>query len=223
MPCNRAYNVIFSSSCAIYGAPEQLPDQRGVAAAADQPVRPEQALHRAIFADYAAAYGLRYVALRYFNAAGADPDGEIGERHDPETHLVPSALMAAQGRIHELAVFGDDYDTPDGTCVRDYVHVSDLARAHVMAVRYLVGGGANLAVNLGSGRGASVREVLKSVERVTGRRVPYVVEPRRPGDPPALYADPTLARQRLGFVPKLSDIETIVRTAAPHFALAART
>lgn len=215
--------VVFSSSCAVYGVPERLPISEAAPLKPISPYGRTKHFAEQILADYAAAYGLRYAALRYFNAAGADPDGEIGERHDPETHLVPLALMAAQGRIPELAVFGDDHETPDGTCVRDYVHVSDLARAHVLAVRYLAGGGANLAVNLGSGHGTSVREVLNSVERVTGRRVPYVVVPKRPGDPPALCADPALARDRFGFVTELSDIDTIVGTAAPFFGLEAQT
>jgi len=214
--------VVFSSSCAVYGVPDRLPISETAPLSPISPYGRTKHFAEQILADYAAAYGLRYAALRYFNAAGADPDGEIGERHDPETHLVPLALMAAQGRIPELAVFGDDHETPDGTCVRDYVHVSDLARAHVLAMRHLAGGGANLAVNLGSGRGTSVREVLNAIELVTGRRVPHVVAPKRPGDPPALFADPTLARDLLGFVAELSDIDTIVRTAAPFFGLEAQ-
>src|SRR5262249_30002547 len=158
-----------------------------------------------------------YVALRYFNAAGADPDGDLAERHDPETHLIPRALLAAAGGLDHLSIYGDDHDTPDGTCLRDYVHVSDLARAHVQAVDYLRDGGGTLAVNLGSGKPISIREVVAAVERVTGKPVPVKMAPRRAGDPSALYADSTLAREKLGFRTPLSDIDTIVRTAAPTF------
>jgi UDP-arabinose 4-epimerase len=172
-----------------------------------------------IVEDYAAAYGIRYVSLRYFNACGADPDGELSERHDPETHLIPRALMAASGQIPHLAVFGDDYETDDGTCVRDYIHVTDLARAHALAAAYLADGGVSTAVNLGTGRGVSIREILTAIHRVTDREVPIVMEPRRAGDPPALFADPRLAADRLGFKAELSDIDTIVRTAAPSFGL----
>lgn len=208
--------VVFSSSCATYGVPDRTP------IAETSPQRPISPYGRSklfaeqMLADEAAAYGLHYVALRYFNAAGADPAGEIGERHCPETRLIPLALAAASGRSGPLEVFGDDYSTPDGTCVRDYIHVSDLGRAHVYALLYILDGGENLAVNLGTGNGISVKEVLSSVRRVTGRPVPFVVRPRREGDPPILYADPALARARLGFTTDLSDIESIVSTAA-HF------
>jgi UDP-arabinose 4-epimerase len=217
--CHRhaVRNIILSSSCATYGMPVELPI---VESAPQRPINPygttkliaEQVLH-----DYAAAYGIRYVSLRYFNAAGADPDGDLAERHDPETHLIPRALMAAAGQLAHLAIFGDDHDTPDGTCLRDYVHVSDLAGAHLQAVDYLRGGGANLAANLGTGRPTSIREVIAAVERVTGRAVPVKISARRPGDPSTLYADPALAREKLGFDAPLSDIDTIVRTAAPTF------
>jgi UDP-arabinose 4-epimerase len=172
--------------------------------------------------DFADAYGFRFVSLRYFNACGADPDGELGEWHDPETHLIPCALMAAAGRLPHLSVFGNDYDTHDGTCIRDYVHVCDLARAHVEAVRYLVTGGGSIALNLGAGRGTSIRDVLSANERVTGQQVPIVFEPRRPGDPPVLVARTEAAKAHLGFSAELSDIDTIVRTAAPFFGLEAQ-
>jgi UDP-arabinose 4-epimerase len=172
-----------------------------------------------MLADYARAYGLRSVALRYFNAAGADPDGQLTERHDPETHLIPRALMAAAGRIDRLDIFGDDYATPDGTCVRDYIHVTDLADAHVAAVNYLRDGGEVLKANLGSGHGTSIRQVLDAIDRVTRRPVPVQMLPRRPGDPPVLYADTSCARQKLGFRPAFSDIDMIIRTAAPGFGL----
>ena len=211
--------VVFSSSCATYGIPDTLPIAETTPQRPINPYGRTKLIVEQVLADYANAYGSRYAALRYFNAAGADPDGELGERHDPETHLVPLTILATAGRGEALDVFGDDYDTPDGTCIRDYVHVTDLARAHVLALRHLLGGGDSLAVNLGSGNGISIREVIAAVERVTGRQVPHVMRPRRPGDPPALYADPHLAKERLGFVTELSDIDTIVRTAAAFFGL----
>lgn len=218
----RVDKVVFSSSCATYGIPDSLPITES---APQRPINPygrTKLIVEQVLADYANAYGSRYAALRYFNAAGADPDGELGERHDPETHLIPLAILAAAGRREALEVFGDDYDTPDGTCIRDYVHVTDLARAHVLALRHLLDGGDSLAVNLGSGNGTSIREVIAAVERVTGRKVPHTIRPRRPGDPPALYADPQLAREKLGFATELSDIDTIVQTAAAFFDLEVR-
>ncbi|AWI60426.1 UDP-glucose 4-epimerase GalE [Sinorhizobium fredii] len=214
--------VIFSSSCATYGVPAVLPIDE---ATPQEPINPygrTKLIAEHMLSDYAGAFGLSYVALRYFNACGADPDGDLGEWHDPETHLIPRALMAAAGRIGQLDVFGDDYDTADGTCVRDYIHVADLAQAHVLAYRHLAEGGKNLALNLGSGRGFSVREVLSAIGAVTGRDVPVAIRPRRAGDPPILYADAKLAREVLGFTPQYSDLETIVRTAAPFFGLEAR-
>lgn len=211
--------VIFSSSCATYGVPESLPISE---ASAQRPINPygrTKLICENMLADFAAAYGLRYVALRYFNACGADPEGEIGEWHEPETHLIPRALMAAGGAIGALDIFGDDYPTDDGTCVRDYVHVTDLARAHVLAAQYLIAGGDNLCVNLGSEQGYSILEVLDSIKRVTGRTVPVSLKPRRPGDPPTLVADASLARSKLGFTPNHSDMDTIVRTASQAFGL----
>ncbi len=215
-------NVIFSSSCATYGIPEQLPIREGEVQRPINPYGRTKLMAEHMLADYAAAYGLRYVALRYFNASGADLDGELREVHDPETHLIPRALMAAVGRIDFLEVYGDDYQTPDGTCIRDYIHVADLARAHVLAVNYLVNGGGNLAVNLGSGRGTSINEILEAISRLTGRNVPVARCARRAGDPPALYADPALAVEKLGFQTVYSDLDTIIRTAAPSFGLELR-
>lgn len=216
-------NVIFSSSCATYGVPQELPireddDQRPI-----NPYGRTKLIGEQMLADYAAAYGMRYVALRYFNAAGADVDGELGEVHDPETHLIPRALMAAAGNIDCLELYGDDYNTFDGTCVRDYVHVADLARAHVLAVEYLGAGGVNLTVNLGTGRGTSIKEILEAIRRVTGRTVPVQMRARRAGDPPVLYADPSRAAEMLGFQTVYSDLDTIIRTAAPFFGLEARS
>jgi UDP-arabinose 4-epimerase len=211
--------VIFSSSCATYGVPSVLPIKEVTPQRPISPYGRTKLIAEHMLGDFAAAYGLRYAALRYFNACGADPDGELGERHDPETHLIPRVLLAAGGRIPHLAIFGDDYETPDGTCIRDYIHVTDLAHAHVLAFDHLTGNGRNLAVNLGTGRGSSIRQILDAVARITSNEVPVVFHPRRQGDPPALYADPTLAHEAFGFSPRYSDLDTIVRTAAPVFGL----
>ncbi|MGO4569773.1 UDP-glucose 4-epimerase GalE [Rhizobium sp. 2YAF20] len=215
--------LIFSSSCATYGIPESLPITE---ATPQQPINPygrTKLVAEQIVKDYAAAYLLKYVALRYFNACGADPEGELGEWHDPETHLIPRALLAAGGKIPHLAVYGDDYPTEDGTCIRDYIHVADLARAHVLALEHLINGGPNLCVNLGTGRGSSIGEILQIINSITKGKVPVEWHPRRAGDPPALYADPTFARRVLGFSAEYSDLETIIRTAAPFFGLEQRT
>jgi UDP-arabinose 4-epimerase len=215
-------NIIFSSSCATYGVPDILPIREDMQQRPISPYGRSKLVAEHMAEDYSRAYGLRFVALRYFNASGADPDGELWERHDPETHIIPCALMAAAGAVPYLSVFGDDYQTPDGTCIRDYIHVTDLARAHLNALLHLLRGGDSVAVNLGTGRGVSIREILAAITRVTRREVPIVIEPRRAGDPPALFADPSNARDRLGFVAALSDIDTIVRTAAPFFGLEVR-
>jgi UDP-arabinose 4-epimerase len=214
--------LIFSSSCATYGIPDSLPITE---ATPQQPINPygrTKLVAEQIVKDYAAAYLLKYVALRYFNACGADPEGELGEWHDPETHLIPRALLAAGGKIPHLAVYGDDYATEDGTCIRDYIHVTDLARAHVLALEHLINGGQNLCVNLGTGRGSSIGEILQTINCITKAEVPVEWHPRRAGDPPALYADPTFARSVLGFSAEYSDLETIIRTAAPFFGLEQR-
>ncbi|RUZ78866.1 UDP-glucose 4-epimerase GalE [Mesorhizobium sp. M7A.F.Ca.US.006.01.1.1] len=212
-------NIIFSSSCATYGVPEALPVRETSSQNPISPYGRSKLMGEQIIGDYASAYGMKFAILRYFNACGADPDGELGEWHSPETHLVPRVLMAASGIIDAIEVFGTDYDTSDGTCVRDYIHVTDLARAHLKALMHLEGGGRSLAVNLGTGRGVSIKEIVKAVGRMTSRPVPAVFRSRRPGDPAELYADPGSAREHLGFVPELSDIDTIVRTAAPFFGL----
>lgn len=209
--------IVFSSSCATYGEPATLPIAETAPQAPINPYGRSKLICEWMLADAAAASGLRYVALRYFNAAGADPQGQIGERHTPETHLVPLALMAASGQAGPLRVFGTDYPTPDGTCIRDYIHVTDLARAHVLALGYLAAGGASVALNLGTGRGASVREVVQAVERVTGRTVPLIACPRRAGDPAELTADPRRAEAVLGFKAQFADVDTIVAHAAPWF------
>jgi UDP-arabinose 4-epimerase len=206
-------SIVFSSTCAVYGVPQTLPIRETTAKAplnpyGDTKLAIERALHW-----YAGAYGMRYMALRYFNAAGADPDGETGEDHEPETHLIPLVLRAALGRGNPVEIYGTDYPTPDGTAIRDYIHVTDLADAHVRALADLAAGGDSAALNLGTGSGASVREVIAAVERVGGRVVPHREAARRPGDPPELVADPALARARLGWQPRRSALETIVGTA----------
>jgi UDP-glucose-4-epimerase GalE len=203
---------VFSSTCAVYGVPERVP------IAEDNPRNPinpygiTKMLFERAMETYDHAYGLRYASLRYFNAAGADESGEIGERHDPETHLLPVALNAAAGKGPELQVFGEDYPTPDGTCVRDYVHVNDLAEAHVSALKMLLAGGSSLAANLGTGQGYSVRDILRAVEKTTGRAVPHRIVPRREGDPPALVANPALAQRVLGWRAQRG-LDQIVQTA----------
>jgi len=205
--------LVFSSTCAVYGEPRQLPLDE---AHPRLPVNPygatKLAFERAL-EDHAAAGLLRVVALRYFNAAGCHPDGSLGEHHHPETHLIPLAIDAALGTGPPLTIFGDDYATPDGTCLRDYVHVTDLARAHVLALDALQGGEAFQAFNLGSGSGSSVLEVVAAVERVAGRPVPAVRGARRPGDPDRLVASSERARRVLGFAPRFEEIGAIVETA----------
>jgi len=203
---------VFSSSCAVYGIPAKLPI---VESTPKEPINPYGAtklFFETVLSAYAAAHGLRYAALRYFNAAGAHPCGTIGEIHDPETHLIPLAIRAALGRAAALRVYGKDLDTPDGTCVRDFIHVSDLASAHLMALQYLANGGASLALNLATGRGTSVAEILRIVELITNRSVPHIVSPPRDGDPPLLFADARKAKEVLGWEPRFS-MEQIVEGA----------
>jgi UDP-arabinose 4-epimerase len=205
--------IVFSSSCATYGIPQALPITE------DTPQNPMNHYGRSkligeqMLRAYSDAYGIRAAMLRYFNACGADPEGELGELHDPEPHLIPRVLMAAAGEIDHLQIFGDDYPTPDGTCVRDYIHVADLAAAHVAALQYLAGGGGTVALNLGTGKGLSVRQIVDAAMDVTGRPVPVQVCPRRPGDPPELVASGSLAERVLGVRPEYSDLRTILQTA----------
>ena len=204
---------VFSSSCAVYGIPEQSPIAERTPREPVNPYGASKLFFENALQAYGRAYGLRSVSLRYFNAAGADESGEIGELHDPETHLVPLALTASTPNGPELRIYGSDYPTPDGTCVRDYIHVNDLADAHVRALQYLENGGGeksggSLAVNLGTGRGHSVLEVVQAAESATGRPVRRIIGPRRPGDPPILVADPAKAQSVLGWTAKrnLADI-----------------
>lgn len=204
--------IVFSSTTATYGVPNHVPITE------DEPQKPinpygfaklviEQAL-----ADYANAYGLGYAALRYFNAAGASPDGDLGEDHEPEGHLIPIVLQVALGQRSHITMFGEDYPTPDGTCIRDYIHVDDLGAAHLVALEKIEPG-QGLKLNLGTGRGNSVREVIDACRRVTGHAIPVELGPRRPGDPPELVADSSKAQRVLNWQPKYTDIESIIRTA----------
>lgn len=205
--------IVFSSTCSIYGVPERMPITEGTQRHPINPYGRSKWMIEGILSDYVEAYELRSSCLRYFNAAGADPAGETGEVHDPETHLIPNVIKAALGGIPELAIFGDDYPTPDGTCVRDYVHVTDLAEAHCLALDHLLAHPGAHAFNLGSERGCSVKEVVKQAEALSGLRVPYRIEPRRPGDPPVLVADATRAQAVLGWQRSHSSLETILGTA----------
>ena len=203
-------HLVFSSTAAIFGEPAYVPiDEKHPT----QPVNPYgrgKLMVEQMLADFDHAHGLKSACLRYFNAAGADPAGRIGERHEPETHLIPIALEAALGKRAQLAVYGDDYDTPDGTCIRDYIHVDDLCQAHLLALETLQRKGQSLALNLGNGQGFSVREVIDTVRAVTGCTVPVRIEARRPGDPARLIADSTRAREELGWTPRSPELQDIV-------------
>jgi UDP-arabinose 4-epimerase len=210
---NGVGRFVFSSTCATYGIPDTVPI---VESTIQQPINPYGAsklMVERMLADFEAAHALRWIALRYFNAAGADPHNMIGEAHDPETHLIPLALDAAAGRGPALTVFGDDYNTRDGTCIRDYIHVTDLAQAHVLALTALERGEASQPINLGNGAGFTVREVIAAVERVTGLSVPHTIGPRRAGDPPSLISDAERARTTLGWRPAYADLDQIIATA----------
>jgi UDP-glucose 4-epimerase len=202
---------VFSSTCATYGEPARVPIDEGHPQQPTNPYGWSKLMMEQVLAAYDRAYELRHVALRYFNAAGAT--GRRGERHEPETHVIPNVLAAAAGRIPFVSVFGGDYPTPDGTAVRDYIHVSDLCSAHLLALEHLRGGGASERINLGNGRGYSVLEVVETARRVTGGRIEVRVEPARAGDPSRLVADAARARTLLGWRPRYADLETIIRTA----------
>jgi UDP-arabinose 4-epimerase len=206
-------NIVFSSSCATYGTPERLPITEQTQQHPINPYGESKLVVERMLSNFERAHGLRWVALRYFNAAGADPEAEIGEEHAPETHLIPLVLAAASGRRLHVVVHGTDYGTADGTCVRDYVHVADLADAHVLGLRALTSGVASAAYNLGNGRGFTVREVIAEAERVTGLAVPVSFGPRRQGDPAVLVADSAKARRELRWEPRLPELSSIVGSA----------
>ncbi len=205
--------LVFSSTCATYGTPESVPIDESQRQAPISPYGVSKLTAERMMMDYGLAYGLRFVALRYFNAAGADPEGEIGEAHDPEHHLIPLVLDVAAERREEIHVFGTDYDTPDGTCIRDYIHVTDLAEAHVLALNYLLAGGDTQFLNLGNNQGFSVREVITAAKKITGRNIEVVESARRPGDPAQLIGDSTLANKTLGWTPQLSGIDIQIEDA----------
>lgn len=212
----RAHGVqhfIFSSTAATFGEPKYTPiDERHP----QQPINPYGRTKRMIeevLADYDTAYGMKSVCLRYFNAAGADPEGQLGERHDPETHLIPLVLQVASGRRPHISVFGRNYDTPDGTCIRDYIHIQDLCSAHWLALQSLINGADSQAYNLGNGNGFSVQEVINTAEQVTGCKIPVMDAARREGDPARLVADSALARKQLGWQPQYADLATIIEHA----------
>jgi UDP-glucose 4-epimerase len=204
---------IFSSTAATFGEPQYTPIDERHPQAPINPYGRSKLMIEQVLEDYDRAYGLKSVCLRYFNAAGADPDSELGERHEPETHLIPLVLQAASRRRADIAVFGRDYATPDGTCIRDYIHINDLCEAHWLALQSLMQGAASQRYNLGNGAGFSVQEVIDAAQRVTGRPITVRDAPRRDGDPARLVADATLARQQLGWVPQFPDLETIVAHA----------
>lgn len=204
--------LVFSSSAAVYGEPRENPIREEQPCDPVSPYGESKLIVERLLRWLDVCGGLRSVSLRYFNACGAEPGSGLGEAHDPETHLIPLLLRAVKNG-QPLTIFGNDYDTPDGTCIRDYIHVSDLASAHIAALAWLLAGGATLALNVGTGRGHSVREVVRAVEEVTGRQVPFVVGPRRPGDAPALVANSGRLRQKLGWTPRYTALRDIVATA----------
>ncbi len=206
-------NFIFSSTAAIFGEPEYTPiDEQHV----KQPINPyghSKLMIEQVLDDYDEAYGLRSTCLRYFNAAGADPDGELGERHVPETHLIPLILQAASGRREDIKVFGDDYATDDGTCVRDYIHINDLCEAHSLALQKMMKDDRSARYNLGNSKGFSVKQVIDVAKEVSGNDFKVSIEPRRAGDPAVLVADATLAKQQLNWQPEFAELKDIVQTA----------
>lgn len=210
--------LVVSSTCAVYGVPGRLPVSENQPAVPVSPYGESKLFIERALNWYGNAHGLKWVALRYFNAAGADPEGVLGEEHHPETHLIPSTILAALGRQPSLEVHGTDHPTFDGTTVRDFTHVNDLGEAHGSALRYLYNDGESLAMNLGTGRGYSIREVIRIVERTLGKQVPVKYGPARIGDPPELVADNSLARRLLAWEPRHSSLETIVETAANWFS-----
>lgn len=212
---NNVNKIVFSSTCAVYGTPKTIPITEKEPMNPVNPYGASKMMVERILRDYHHAYGLGFVALRYFNAAGADPEGEIGEVHNPETHLIPLALDVALGRRKELAVFGNCYPTPDRTCIRDYIHVADLARAHVLSLKFLEKKepAAGLSVNLGTGKGTSILEIIKTGEEISGGKINYRIAPPREGDPAVLVADPSQALKTLNWKADYADIRTVIRHA----------
>ena len=207
---HQVKNFIFSSTAAVFGEPEYVPIDEAHAKNPLNPYGRSKLMVEHVLVDYERAYGLKSVCLRYFNAAGADPSGLLGERHEPETHLIPLVLQAISGRRAQINVFGRDYDTPDGTCIRDYIHIVDLCSAHLLALIHLAKNGISMRFNLGNGAGFSVQEVISAAEKVTGKKITVVEGPRREGDPARLVADATLAKNTLGWQPVYTDLETII-------------
>jgi len=210
---HKVRHFIFSSTAAVYGEPETIPMSEKHPCKPTNPYGATKLTVERMLQDYASAYDLNYTNLRYFNASGADPSGTIGEMHDPESHLIPLLLKWAKGELKEMKIFGDDYDTSDGTCIRDYVHVNDLARAHLLALEKSISDNTPSIYNLGNSTGHSVYEVLETVRKVTGQPLPVTIAPRRKGDPAVLVADSRKARTELGWRPQFEDLEEIVRTA----------
>lgn len=206
-------NIVFSSTAAVYGEPEYVPVDETHPTRPINPYGKSKLMIEGMLEDYSTAYGLNYITLRYFNAAGADPDGEIGDMHPVQSNLIPLVIDAALGRREDIKVFGTDWDTPDGTCIRDYVHVMDLAQAHLLAIEYLQKGGKSDVFNLGVGKGFSVKEVIDTVKKVGGKSFTIVDSEKREGDPQSLIADSTKARQVLGWSPEYENLEDIVKTA----------
>jgi len=206
-------NFVFSSTCATYGVPQELPIPENHPQNPINPYGATKLMVERILTDYDKAYDLKSVCFRYFNAAGAHPEGFLGEDHNPETHLIPLVLQTALGKRQAIYIFGTDYPTPDGTCVRDYIHVSDLADAHILGLEYLLNGGESAKFNLGNGNGFSVRQVIDAAGRVTGQTIPVIEAERRPGDPPELVGGSQRAKEILGWDPKYSDIDTILAHA----------
>lgn len=206
-------NFVFSSTCATYGVPQQIPISENQP---QQPINPygmSKLMVEQRLSDFEHAYGLRSVRFRYFNAAGADPQGRLGEDHEPETHIIPLVLLTAMGKRESISVFGTDYDTPDGTCIRDYIHVTDLAQAHILGLDHLLKGGSSEVFNLGNGQGFSIQQVIEAARVVTGRPIPVTLADRRPGDPPILVGSGEKAKRLLGWQPQYADLETILEHA----------
>ena len=210
-------NIVVSGTCAVYGQPEQNPIREDFPKKPMSPYGASKLFMERMLADFARAHGLNWMSLRYFNAAGSSPDGEIGELHEPETHIIPRVIFAALGKIKELDIFGNDYPTPDGSCIRDYIDVSDLASAHILALQKLAQGGESLAINLGTGIGTSVFEIVRGVSEIAGKEIPVRITPRRAGDPAMLFADPSLAREVLGWEAK-KNLSNMLETAYAYLS-----